>query len=303
MSHCLGRTLCLFLVYVPINKVIHVTSPIILIPIAPNDGTQQVYNEIEDTSGKRKIKPKSIEVKMEVRLPRPTEIAVRVEMPSSKEPEIKTEVIEVLETDQSQPGHYPTIRTTTIKPPDSTADATSIEGSKASNTYKKWIRESTETDIVDKLQTNMQRRGKSKKIKREEPNTFSVTMTYEQEREIVIMAVLYKEQEYSDYALMAIKWWIKGNHTDEFEKHEKYDDWRTCFIKCKKVKYWMKIYNDCGEHRLYGKPRGTRSEPITFRPYLTYDDESKIIQKAIDIKDWFCPQNMNRRMGVNVSIY
>lgn len=105
---------------------------------------------------------------------------------------------------------------------------------------------------------------------RPEPNSFSLTLTNEQKADIVIKSIEMKN------AATAIKSWMLSNHPDEYEKHEYYNDWKTCFLMRQQVERWVTRYQNAEKSRI--------PETSRFASSLTYEQEREVSLIAIQNK-------------------
>ena len=79
-----------------------------------------------------------------------------------------------------------------------------------------------------------------------------------------------------NFATTAIRWWIKRKYPEEYEKHETFNDWHTCFLNRYLVLRWGKNMRKYGDHK---KRRSTKWDKMT--PEVNPDDELVIKEEVI----------------------
>lgn len=84
---------------------------------------------------------------------------------------------------------------------------------------------------------------------RPHPNTFKVDLTDSQRDEIAQKCIELTDTT-RHFAQEAVKWWMEKYHPKEYEKHERYKDWESCFIKRGSAGRWARKMRIWGQHKM-----------------------------------------------------
>ena len=119
------------------------------------------------------------------------------------------------------------------------------------------------------------------RLQRPVPNTFKASLTDEQKDEIARKCIELKGESKKP-ASVTIRWWIKAHYPEEFEKHEKYRDWNTCFITRDQLKRWVFNMQRLGTHR---KRRSTKWDRLMPNAKVAPVDQSPAEIALAEIED------------------